>query len=80
MLPLPGAPREYFEYVVLFDEKEPHTIKEIIEKVISSDYSIYEDLGRKAQRFIFDNKTSEKQTKKIIKVIESVRGRRYGEQ
>ena len=80
MFPLPGAPREYFDYVVLFDEKEPHTIKEIIEKVISSDYSIYEDLGRKAQRFIFDNKTSEKQTKKIIKVIESVRGRRYGEQ
>ena len=73
MYPLPGAPREYFDHVVLFDDKEPNTIKEVIEKVISSDYSIYEKLGKKAQRFILDNKTSDKQTKKIITVINSLR-------
>lgn len=73
MYPLPGAPREYLEYVVLFDEKDPNTIKEVLEKVISSDYAVYAELGKRAQCFILDNKTSDKQTRKILTVIKSVR-------
>lgn len=80
MFPLLGAPKEYFEYVILFNKNEPDTIKDVMETVISSDYSTFENLGNAARQFILDNKTSDKQTKKILSVINSVRQLKYGEQ
>lgn len=72
MYPLPGIPAEYFDNVILFDNNDPDTIKNTIERVISSDYKKYNELGARAQRFILENKVSDKQTMRIKDLIEKI--------
>ena len=62
---LGGIPEEYYQYLYLIDEESVAAVKKGIETALSSNCEI----GEAAKEFILNNKTSEQQSRRILKWI-----------
>ena len=67
---LQGIPTEYFDYLFTIDDNITETIKNKLEEILKISDDELEAFGKKAQRFITDNKNGKVQAKKIISFIE----------
>ena len=68
---LPGIPDEYYKYCFTFESSNNDDIKRGIENVLQLSPNRLYQVGIDAQHFIFSNKTSQEQTKKIIDFIKN---------
>lgn len=66
---LPGMPKEYYPYVYLIDEESVDGICRAFTEILSKPQSELDDRGRKAKKFVMENKTEIVQAKKIIDMI-----------
>lgn len=62
---LPGIPKEYFDYVFLFNSEEVEGMAKDIDYILSLSDITLNDFGVKAQKFIVNNKNNNIQAKKI---------------
>lgn len=63
---LPGIPKEYFEYLYTFDEETIEGFANKMKKVLALPSTELQDMGRRAQQFILENKNNLIQTKRLI--------------
>lgn len=66
-------PDEYFEHLYFFENDNLESIKEGITKLLQMDSSKLYQQGLRNRYWILENKSSEKQTKKLIDLIEKVK-------
>lgn len=69
---LQGIPLEYFEYCLGFDDETEDGIASKLESIVSGSHHQLEDLGKKAKKFVMENKNCIVQTKKIIELIKKI--------
>ena len=67
---LPGMPKEYYDYVYLFDDETVKGMAETLKKVLSLSDDELHSKGISAREFVFQEKTNAKQAKRIIDLIE----------
>ena len=70
---LEGIPEEYFEYCFVCDDNSPASLMNSILHVGSLSNEERQHIGQKARDFIFENKTTKTQTKKIIDLINDLK-------
>ena len=63
---LPGIPKEYFEYLYTFEEETIEGFANKMKKVLALPSTELQDMGRRAQQFILENKNNLIQTKRLI--------------
>jgi glycosyltransferase involved in cell wall biosynthesis len=68
---LPGIPAEYYDHCFSLDDVSPVMLAQAILNILKIDNSILIEKGKKAQNFIFENKNSKVQCKKIFDLIEN---------
>ncbi len=66
---LPGMPKEYNDYVYLFDEETVDGYARVIREVLSKSKEELEAKGFSARRWVLDKKNNMVQTRKIINLI-----------
>lgn len=66
---LPSFPKEYFQYLNIFESDNIGGIKKGIENILNQDYGKLLDKAKKGQLFILENKNNKAQTKKILSLI-----------
>lgn len=66
---LEGIPSEYFDYIETVEDLTVNGIKEAIEKVLDLDDETYISKCQKAQSFMRENKTAEKQAARILDFV-----------
>ena len=69
---LPGMPKEYNEYVYLIEEESVEGIKSVVEELINKAPRELFEKGKKAQKFVLENKNNITQAKKIIDFIKKI--------
>lgn len=68
---LPGMPKEYHEFVYLFEDESVHGMSETLKSVLNLPSNILKARGEKAKNFVLHKKNNVVQSKKIIDLIES---------
>ncbi|MBO4693995.1 MAG: glycosyltransferase family 4 protein [Clostridia bacterium] len=68
---LPGMPEEYYPYVYILEDETPIGISDKLREIFSEDFEKRNELGIKARKFVFENKSNIIQAKKIIEFLES---------
>jgi glycosyltransferase involved in cell wall biosynthesis len=68
---LPGIPEEYFNYCFVAEKDEAEGLKEKIIEISEKPQIELEEFGRKARKFILENKNPIKQVEKIFKMLNS---------
>ncbi len=63
-------PEEYKEYIIFINDNKPETIKEKLEEIMAWDEEKRLAFGKKAQSFVWLEKNSDNQGKRILKFIE----------
>ena len=71
---LPGIPEEYYRYIYVASQDEGG-LENCLKKVMTFSQQQRNEFGLSAKQFIRNEKNAEKQCAKIIKLIETVRGR-----
>lgn len=66
---LPGMPKEYLQYVYLFDEETEECYMNKLEEILKKDSSELCKKGELAKKFVLENKNNIIQSKKIIDFI-----------
>ena len=66
---LEGIPSEYYNYYYTIDDLSEETLVATIENVMSLPQSVLDEKARDAFEFIDNNKTAEKQVKRILDFI-----------
>lgn len=66
-----GIPKEYYNYVYSIDSNDSIDIRNKINSILESNENYY--LGKEAREFILNNKNSQKQTKKIINFLKTLK-------
>jgi len=69
---LKGIPEEYFQYCFVMNNGNIEELKEMIITVCNKDQSELDEFGRKAAKFIFENKNSISQVRKIYELLNSI--------
>ena len=72
MTRLPGVPAEYFDYVYTIDCESSDGVSEVLKEIFSRDSSNISDLGKKAREFVINNKSCEKQAKRVFDFCNSI--------
>lgn len=70
MFDLEGVPNEYKEYLLICDSNSKTPLYDKFVQAFSMEKEQLEDLGKRAKKFVLENKNSKKQTEKLIKMIE----------
>ena len=73
---LQGIPKEYNEYVYLFNDETVDGMIETLTTILSKDKSELHDKGNKAKEFVLKAKNNGVQAKKIIDLIEYNKGKK----
>ncbi len=68
---LSGVPDEYDEHLIYIQENSPKGIKEALEYVFAIDKDERREIGKRARKFVTENKTSYMQAQRLIKFIKS---------
>lgn len=66
---LPGIPEEYKEFMYFVEENSSESMAEKILEICKKDPSELKDFGKKAQRFVIEEKNNIKQAKRIIEML-----------
>jgi len=69
MFRLDGIPREYDEYLYYFDDWPKSSMAEVITEICEAMPGKPDELGEKAKRYVLENKSPEKQSKKILDMV-----------
>lgn len=69
MYKLDGIPKEYDNYIYYVDGDNVDDLKKMIEKLISKPQLELDKFGKKAKKWVLENKNAKVQTKKIIELI-----------
>lgn len=69
---LPGIPREYFEYVYVFESEDLAGYKNTLSHILNKDKEELHSTGIKAKEFVIQNKTNNAQAERIVKWIEDI--------
>lgn len=67
--PLPGMPKEYYEYVYLFEDESIEGMALKLKEVLNKDREELHEKGLKAKKFVLANKNNFLQARKIIELI-----------
>ena len=70
---LEGIPKEYDDYIFWIDDETIHGIAKTLIKISNLDTEYLRNYGIKAQKFILENKSSNKQGSKIVKLINTLK-------
>lgn len=70
---LKSMPKEYYEYINIIEDESLQGIRSAIEKVVDGDYQEYESKATLAKKFIRENKSAVKQTKKALELFYKVK-------
>jgi len=68
---LPGIPNEYKKYINLIDECNPDSLKNAILKILGEDYRDYLYKADLARNFVANNKNSQFQAARVLKVLDN---------
>ena len=66
---LEGIPKEYYNYYYTIDDLSDETLVKTIDKTLSLPHDVLNEKAQSAYHFIMDNKTAQKQVKRIIDFI-----------
>jgi glycosyltransferase involved in cell wall biosynthesis len=66
---LPGIPEEYYSYCFVVDPADAESLFKTMVKVCGMNQMELNEIGRKAQNFIFEQKNPKKQAGKIFEMI-----------
>jgi len=69
---LPGIPEEYFNYCFVADREDAKGLYDTIKTACGMNQADLEDVGRKAQNFILENKNIKNQACKIFEMIKNL--------
>lgn len=69
---LPGIPREYFEYVYVFESEDLSGYKNTLSCILNKDKEELHSTGIRAKKFVIQNKTNNAQAERIVKWIEDI--------
>ena len=69
---LPGIPIEYNKYLYTFENESIESMSSKIETLLSLTDDELINFGKKAQSYVFENKSNIKQAEKIINMINSM--------
>lgn len=69
MTKLPGIPEEYYKYVYTFDEESEEGFMRALDYVLSLPRETLRETGKQAQTFLINNKSTIKQTERIIHFV-----------
>jgi len=72
MCPLECLPEEYKKYVLLFEDESVEGMTAKMNEVMTIDAEELERIGNNAREFILNNKTPEKQVKKILEKVQDL--------
>lgn len=72
MSKLPSMPKEYEQYLYLFNDESIDGMKNMIEVIFSLDSKELVEKGKKAKDFIIKNKTPKKQVNNIMQLISDI--------
>ncbi|ERJ10937.1 glycosyltransferase [Haloplasma contractile] len=64
--PLPGMPKEYYEYVLLFHDESTEGMTKTLDDILKSDEKDLHKKGKLAKSFVLENKNNIIQANKII--------------
>ena len=68
---LPGMPKEYYEYVFLFDEESEQGYYDKLNNLLSLPPEQLKDKGLAGRKFVLNNKNNVKQCRRILDLIRS---------
>lgn len=68
---LPGMPREYLNYVYVFDDESVDGMAKTLIKVLNLPPKVLQDKGHDARQFVLDEKNNVVQAQKIINMMKS---------
>ncbi len=71
---LPGMPDEYREYVYIFADESVDGMKETLSNVLMKTTEELYDFGANAKKFVLDKKNNTAQAKKVVVLMNRVRG------
>lgn len=66
MTRLPGLPQSYYPYVYLFEEESVEGYKAALEKVLGKTEDELFQMGKRARRFVIENKSADRQARRIF--------------
>ena len=69
---LPGMPSEYYPYVYFFDDESEDGMLVTLQDVLGKKETEYYEFGMQAKAFVMNEKTNEKQAKKLLDFISDV--------
>lgn len=69
---LPGMPKDYYDYVYLFEEETVNGYKRILESVLQKSMNELDNKGIEGQKWILKNKNNVKQTLRIINLVKNI--------
>ena len=72
MTRLPGVPAEYFDYVYTINQETSDGVCTVLKEIFSRDSNYMRDLGKKAREFVINNKSYEKQAKRVYDFCKSI--------
>ena len=70
---LPGMPKEYHEYVYLFEDESEDGMCETFKSVLDKSATEYHEKGNTAKEFVLQNKSNVIQAQKLLKFIKTLR-------
>jgi len=74
---LPGMPLEYYDYVYIVDDESVEGFCSALTSVLSQSKSTLHEKGKKANKFVLENKNNVTQSSRLIRFIECVFGQYY---
>lgn len=69
MYPLPGMPKEYYEYLVIIPDNTINTLKNVLVEWCNKSQIELDEFGAKAKKFILENKNAYVQSQRILNFI-----------
>lgn len=69
---LPGMPKEYYEYVFLFEEESIDGYYKTLERMVNTKRGKLDEKGEEAQKWVLKNKNNVVQTQRIINLVSSL--------
>ena len=72
MCKLPGLPTEYLPYIYIFDDETVEGFRNKIEFILKQSNEELAEQGNKAAWFLFENKTTDNQLKKMFSLFERI--------
>ena len=69
---LPGMPKEYYDYVFLFEEESTDGYYKTLDRMINTQREELDQKGVEAQKWVLKNKNNIVQTKRIIDLVRSI--------